>query len=86
MPLPSKRKDEKRSDFVSRCVSFMARKGEGESAEQRVAICNSRYTQARANELMGPDAPKIYKDDQTCDECDTEPCCCDDMEEEDEDE
>lgn len=42
MPLPSRRKGEPKSKFVSRCVSFMTNKGEGSSQAQRVAICNSR--------------------------------------------
>jgi hypothetical protein len=42
MPLPSRRQGEKRSAFVSRCVSFMTKKGEGKTPEQRVAICNTR--------------------------------------------
>lgn len=50
MPLPSPNKGEKRSDFVSRCVSLLHKKGEGESTAQRVAICNSRFKKARAKE------------------------------------
>jgi hypothetical protein len=42
MPLPTRHKGEDKDSFVSRCVRFMADKGEGESNEQRVAICLSR--------------------------------------------
>ena len=42
MPLPSRRQGEKRGKFVSRCVSFMTKKGEGKTPAQRVAICNTR--------------------------------------------
>lgn len=42
MPLPNRRKDESRKDFVSRCVSVLTDKGEGKNAAQRVAICNTR--------------------------------------------
>lgn len=52
MPLPSKKKNEKRDDYVSRCVSKMAKLGEGESTEQRVAICNSQYDRARGSEIL----------------------------------
>lgn len=47
MPLPSPKGKEKRSAFVSRCVSFMASKGEGKDAAQRVAICNSRFKKSK---------------------------------------
>jgi len=42
MPLPSRRKGEEKSKFISRCVRFMTEKGEGKDSAQRVAICNSR--------------------------------------------
>lgn len=50
MPLPSPSGKEKRQDFVSRCVSDLSKKGEGDSAAQRVAICNSRFKKAKAQE------------------------------------
>ncbi len=46
MPLPSRRDGEDRGKFVSRCVSFMTKEGEGKDTAQRVAICNSRATAA----------------------------------------
>lgn len=52
MPLPSPRGKEERKKFVSRCVSFMTRKGEGKDAAQRVAICNSRFKKAKAGEIL----------------------------------
>lgn len=52
MPLPSRRKGEKRSAFVSRCVSFMTEKGEGKDANQRVAICNTRANQSLSDTQM----------------------------------
>ena len=42
MPLPSRRKNEDKKKFVSRCVKFMSDKGEGEGRAQRVAICMSK--------------------------------------------
>lgn len=68
MPLPSRRKGEKRSAFVSRCVSFMTKKGEGKDASQRVAICNTRANQSLSDEQMQAmidlrsDAQKAKKD------------------------
>jgi hypothetical protein len=39
MPLPSPRKKEKRSEFVSRCVSELSSKDEFKDSKQRVAVC-----------------------------------------------
>lgn len=50
MPLPSPSGKEKRKNFVSRCVSDLTRKGEGDSPAQRVAICNSRFRKSSAEE------------------------------------
>ncbi len=52
MPLPSRRKGEEKSKFVSRCVRFMTNKGEGRDAAQRVAICNSRAGACPTDEEM----------------------------------
>ena len=49
MPIPSPSGKEQRSKFVSRCVSELTRKGEGNDAAQRVAICNSRFKKSKAN-------------------------------------
>lgn len=42
MPLPNRKKGEEKSAFVSRCVRELTKRGEGDSVEQRVAICHSR--------------------------------------------
>lgn len=52
MPLPTKKQNESRKKFVSRCVSELSKKGEGKSVEQRVAICHSRWEKSRANEVV----------------------------------
>lgn len=39
MPLPSPKKKEKRSEFVSRCVSELSSKDEFKDSKQRVAVC-----------------------------------------------
>lgn len=51
MPLPTPNKGETRSKFVSRCVSALSGKGEGKDAKQRVAICNTQYGRAKADEV-----------------------------------
>lgn len=52
MPLPTRKKGESEGDFVSRCVSFMSRKGEGKSQSQRIAICKSRAAASLTDEEM----------------------------------
>lgn len=61
MPLPSRKKGEDKDAFISRCVSKLKEKGEGESQEQRVAICMSRAAKQLTDaemELLG----RILKD------------------------
>ena len=58
MPLPSPSGKEKRQAFVSRCVSDLTRKGEGDSAAQRVAICNSRFRKSKATHHGGGEKKK----------------------------
>ena len=43
MPLPSKRKDEKQSEFMSRCMSDDIMKKEYKDNKQRVAVCLTQY-------------------------------------------
>jgi len=52
VPLPSRRKGEERGAFVSRCVSFLTKKGEGKDAAQRVAICNTRANNSLTDNEM----------------------------------
>lgn len=61
MPLPSPKGKEDRKSFVSRCVADLTRKGEGESAAQRVGICNSQFRRAKAGEID-------YEDDEESEE------------------
>lgn len=42
MPLPSRKKGESEDKFISRCMSFMSKKGEGKDRAQRFAICKSK--------------------------------------------
>ena len=43
MPLPKKRKDEKESEFMSRCMSDDIMKKEYKDNKQRVAVCLTQY-------------------------------------------
>ena len=43
MPLPKKRKDEKESEFMSRCMSDDIMKEEYKDNKQRVAVCLTQY-------------------------------------------
>jgi len=42
MPLPKRRKGEKKQDFVSRCMSSAAIKKEFKSRKQKIAVCMSQ--------------------------------------------
>ena len=43
MPLPSKRKNEKENEFMSRCMSDDVMKKEFRTNKQRVAVCINQY-------------------------------------------
>lgn len=45
MPIPSKRKDEDKNDFMSRCMSDSTMKSEYSDTGQRTAICISKATE-----------------------------------------
>ena len=55
MPLPSPNDKEKRSDFISRCVTDLSGKEEFEGNEQRVAVCISQFekTSKKASVAVG---------------------------------
>ena len=64
MPLPSPNDKEKRSDFISRCVTDLSTKGEFKGNEQRVAVCISQFEKAAkkaslsvGNELLDGKGP-----------------------------
>jgi hypothetical protein len=48
MPLPNPRKKEKRSEFVSRCVSELTTKEEFKDSKQRVAVCYDIFKKKEA--------------------------------------
>lgn len=49
MPLPSPRKKEKKKDFVSRCISEVAKDPKFKDNQQRIAICYTQYDTAKAS-------------------------------------
>ena len=48
MPLPSPRNKEKKSDFVSRCISDLTEKKEFEDNKQRSAVCYNIFKEAKS--------------------------------------
>lgn len=49
MPLPSPRKKEKKKDFVSRCISEVAKDPKFKDNQQRIAICYTQFDEAKAS-------------------------------------
>jgi hypothetical protein len=49
MPLPAPRKKEKKKDFVSRCISEVAKDPKFKDNQQRIAICYTQYDEAKAS-------------------------------------
>lgn len=47
MPLPKPKKDEKRKEFVSRCIANLTEKGEFDSSEQRAAVCHDQWEESK---------------------------------------
>ena len=48
MPLPTPRNNEKRGDFMGRCVSDLTEKGEFNDNKQRVAVCLNIFKDAES--------------------------------------
>jgi hypothetical protein len=49
MPLPIPKNKEKRSDFIGRCVSEVAKDPKFKDNKQRVAICYTQFKEAKAS-------------------------------------
>jgi hypothetical protein len=49
MALPKPKNKEKRTDFVSRCMSELTTNEEFKDPKQRVAVCYSQYKEAKAS-------------------------------------
>jgi hypothetical protein len=47
MPLPSPRKQETKGEFMTRCMTQLADKGEFKDAKQRAAVCYSQVTRKK---------------------------------------
>ena len=48
MPLPTPSNGEKRSKFISRCISDLSEKGEFKDNKQRAAVCSSQFDKAKS--------------------------------------
>ncbi len=62
MPLPTPKKDEKESEFMSRCMSSEAIK-EFKSQKQKVAVCFSQFRRHKHKKAKGSDEPDNPYDD-----------------------
>jgi hypothetical protein len=49
MPLPTTNKKEKKKDFVSRCISEVAKDPKFKDNKQRIAICYTQFDEAKAS-------------------------------------
>jgi hypothetical protein len=47
MPIPSKRKNEKKSDFLSRCMGDETMNKEFPDQKQRYAVCNTKWAKKK---------------------------------------
>ena len=47
MPLPTKKSDESKEEFMSRCMGDDIMNSEFSDPKQRVAVCNSQFTQRK---------------------------------------
>tara|TARA_Y100000592_G_scaffold2155_1_gene3368 strand:- start:12100 stop:12663 length:564 start_codon:yes stop_codon:yes gene_type:complete len=51
MPLPTPKTNEKKSDFIGRCMEDLTTKGEFPNVAQRIAVCNSIWDKETKNEV-----------------------------------
>ena len=66
MPIPTPRNDEKRGDFMGRCVSDLTKKGEFEDNKQRVAVCMNIFKDSESSasvEIGQGDDKKLFFND-----------------------
>ena len=49
MPVPKKRKDESKSDFIDRCMGDQVMNDEVSNTKQRYAICMSQLKRKKSN-------------------------------------
>lgn len=62
MPIPKPKKNEKKADFISRCISTLTDKNEFNSQDQRAAICYSQWDES-INEDINPQGSFIDEQD-----------------------
>jgi len=66
MPLPKPNKQEKKSDFIARCMLDLEKKGEFPDMKQRAAVCYNQYeekkTQASIVAQIGDDEILFFND------------------------
>lgn len=48
MPIPKPKKGEKKTEFVSRCISVLSDKDEFDNNSQRAAVCNSIWEKSKS--------------------------------------
>ncbi len=51
MPLPTPNKNEKRNDFIARCVSSPIMQSEYKDNHQRLAICYTQWTRSKKKKV-----------------------------------
>lgn len=52
MPIPNKQDQEKKQDFVARCMSDETMKKEYPSSQQRVAVCLGQVSKTKSSDIM----------------------------------
>jgi hypothetical protein len=75
MPLPSPKNKEKKSEFVSRCVSELTNSKEFESQDQRLAVCYKQFEEAKASAFASVSFGNeefLAFDDYFCRECEND--------------
>ena len=73
MPIPQRKKNEKQSDYMGRCMTFLNKEGETpRPQDQKVAICLNTFSQpkkkSKANEIevdFSEDIKKMNKAKET---------------------
>lgn len=61
MPIPTPKKEEEKSDFMSRCMSFLYDKKEFKDSDQRSAVCNKRWEESNSTASEEKEKKKLNK-------------------------
>jgi len=62
MPIPNPKPNEKQNDFISRCVSTLAKSDPNMPNEQRVAICFGKWRKSKGIKKMEEIKEEDYMD------------------------